>query len=478
MKHITHTLLAVLLLSSASTHLLAAERAAMSDTATAMSGPRRTAQAPLPSGDFAITNAAVAIGDGSAPITGGSVLVRGGKIVAAGAGVAIPPGLPVIDGTGKWVTPGLVIAMTDLGLLDVGGVDESNDSAGTGARFNAALDVSTSIDPDAPAVAVSRAGGVTRAGVAPVAANAIFAGQGAILDLAEAGAAAARPRAFQYVELGERGAALAGGSRVAAQALLRNALREARELNRRMSGAGQRKDESAASDPRMVDSRQGQATDALLTRLDAAALIPVVTGRQPLFVHVERAADIRGVIALKAEFSDLQLVIVGAGEGWRVASELAAAKVPVLASALADLPDRFETLAATQSNVGRMTAAGVQVGLGGFFDGDQPRYAPQFAGNLVSLARVPGATGLSWGQALAAITSIPAEILGEGEAFGSLRQGRSADVVLWDSDPLEVSSAPVTIFVDGKPQSLVSHQSRLRERYRHPHEGMLPKAYE
>ncbi|MBX9883705.1 MAG: amidohydrolase family protein, partial [Novosphingobium sp.] len=221
-----------------------------------------------------------------------------------------------------------------------------------------------------------------------------------------------------------------------------------------------------------------QPGDALLTRVDAAALIPVVTGKQPLFVHVERAADIRGVLALGRDFPELHLVIVGAGEGWRVASELAAARVPVLASALADLPNTFETLAATQSNVGRMTAAGVKVALGGYYDNDQPRYAPQFAGNLVGLLRVPGATGLSWGQALAAITSIPADILGESAAFGALKPGLAADVVLWDGDPLEVSSAPVAIFIDGKPQSLVSHQSRLRQRYRHPSEGGLPKAYE
>ena len=466
-------ILAGLLLAASSTAAFAAEQAAMPDAA----GPpaRRAAPATLPSGDFAVTNATVAIGDGSAPIIGGSVLVRGGKIVAAGAGIAIPAGVPIIDGTGKWITPGLVIAVTDLGLLDVGGVRESNDTAAANARFSAALDVSVAIDPDAPSIAVSRAGGITRAGIAPVAANAIFAGQGAVIDLNEAAPIALRSRAFQYAELGERGAELAGGSRVAAQALLRNALREARELDRRM-GAG--KDRGTTTDPRMAEAGQGQATDALLTRFDAAALIPVVTGRQPLFVHVERAADIRGVLALKAEFPALRLVIVGAGEGWRVASELAAAKVPVLASALADLPDRFETLAATQSNVGRMTAAGVRVALGGFFDNDQPRYAPQFAGNLVGLARVPGATGLTWGQGLAAITSIPAEILGESSNFGSLRPGLAGDVVVWDGDPLEVSSTPVTIFIDGKPQSLVNHQSRLRERYRRPQEGSLPKAYE
>lgn len=422
----------------------------------------------LPSGDFAITNATIAIGDGSEPIAGGAVVVRGGKIVAAGRDVAVPAGIAVIDGTGKWVTPGIVSALTDLGLLDIGDVDESNDSTAGTARFSAGLDVSLALDPDAPPVAVSRAGGVTRAGVAPAAANAIFAGQGAVIDLAQTGPATTRPRAFQLVELGERGAALAGGSRVAAQALLRNALREARELSSRGGSTGKT----------AIDPAPAQPSDALLTRLDAAALIPVITGRQPLFVHVERAADIRGVLALGREFPALRLVIVGASEGWRVAAELAAAKVPVLAAALADLPDRFEMLAATQSNVGRMAAAGVKVALGGFYDGDQPRYAPQYAGNLVGLARVPGATGLSWGQALAAITSIPADILGEGAAFGSLKPGLAADVVLWDGDPLEIASTPVTIFIDGSPQSLVNHQSRLRQRYRRPQEGALPKAYE
>ena len=433
--------------------------------------PAHAADAPAtpPSGDFAVTGATVAIGDGSGPISGAAVLVRGGKIVAAGRDVAVPAGIPVIDGTGKWVTPGLVTAMTDLGLVDVGAVDESNDSFGSTARFSAGLDVSVAIDNDAPPVAVSRASGITRAGVAPVAVNAIFAGQGAVIDLAQNGPGTVQPRAFQLVELGERGADLAGGSRVAAQALLRNALREARELSQRKPGKDNK--DAAGSEP-------GQPGDALLTRVDAAALIPVVLGKQPLFVHVERAADIRSLLALGREFPALRLVIVGAGEGWRVASEIAAAKVPVLASALADLPGTFETLAATQSNVGRMTAAGVKVAIGGFYDNDQPRYAPQFAGNLVGLSRVPGATGLSWGQALAAITSIPADILGQGAAFGSLKPGLAADLVLWDGDPLELSSTPVAIFIDGKPQSLVNHQSRLRQRYRRSSEEGLPKAYE
>jgi len=440
-------------------------------------------------GDFAIVNATVAIGDGSAPIQGGTVVVRAGKIVAAGAGVAVPAGVRTIDGTGKWVTPGLVVAVTDLGLLDAGGVDESNDEVAEKAGFNAALDVSAAIDPDSQQVAVNRAAGVTRAAVAPLAGNAIFAGQGAIIDLGADARPVTRPRAFQYIELGERGAALAGGSRVAAQAVLRNALREAGEFDRRNTaktpariGGGKAAPVSTGDDipldPRMSPVAQGQSQDALLTHFDAAALVPVVTGRQPLYVHVDRASDIRSVLALRQEFPALRLVIVGAAEGWRVANELAAAKVPVLAQALTDLPGRFETLSATQSNVGRMMAAGVKVGLGGFYDLDQPRYAPQYAGNLGAVARMPGATGLTWGQALASITSIPAEIIGEGDRIGSLKPGRAGDVVIWDGDPLELSTGVVEIYVDGVLQHLVNHQTRLRERYRRPQEGALPKAYE
>ncbi len=213
----------------------------------------------------------------------------------------------------------------------------------------------------------------------------------------------------------------------------------------------------------------------LLLRSDAAALVPVVNGR-PLYVHAERAADIRMALALRQEYPALRLVIVGASEGWLAAKELAAAGVPVLATPLNDLPASFERLGSTQSNVGRMAAAGVKVSLGAFFD--QPAYATQYAGNLVALNKLPGAAGLSWDKAFAAISSGPAEALGMGDRFGSLRVGRAGDVVIWDGDPLELTSGAVRVFIDGVEQPLASHQSRLRDRYATPAPGALPKGYD
>jgi imidazolonepropionase-like amidohydrolase len=437
--------------------------------------------------DFAITGATVVIGDGGAPIANGTVVVRRGKVVAAGAGVAVPPGTTVIDGAGKWVTPGIVVPITDLGLVDVDGVSESNDHSVSGSPFNAALDLSPAINPAAQPIQVTRAAGVTRAAIAPQASGSVFAGQGAVIDLGDDPRAVTRARAFQYVELGETGAARAGGSRVAAHALLRNALREARDFGRRDPVRGGRSEPRRVStgddiplDPRLQPGDERRDQDVLLTRFDAAALIPVVRGLQPLYVHVERASDIRAVLALKREFPNLRLVVVGASEGWLAAADLAKARVPVIANALNDLPAEFEQLAATQSNVGRMVAAGVKVAIGNLRNDDnaQPRYAAQYAGNLVALSRLPGASGLTWGQAFAAISSVPAEILGLGARFGSLEPGRAGDVVAWDGDPLELASAPLAVWIDGVAQPLGNHQTRLRERYRVPAPGDLPKAYD
>jgi imidazolonepropionase-like amidohydrolase len=140
--------------------------------------------------------------------------------------------------------------------------------------------------------------------------------------------------------------------------------------------------------------------------------------------------------------------------------------VPVITLTLFDLPDSFENIASTRSNIGRLVAAGVTVGLGiiGGDSGSQPRNLPYFAGNAVAQAAVPGGVGLTKAQALATITSGPAEIFGLTE-LGSLAPGKRADVVIWDGDPLELTSAPVAVYIDGVAQPMVSRQTLLRDRY-------------
>lgn len=410
----------------------------------------------------AITGGTVAIGDGSAPIPNGTVVIQNGRIVAAGAGVAVPAGAQTIDATGKWVTPGLVAGFSRVGLMEVPGVEETNDAEADKSPYSAAIDIAPAINADVSAIAVSRAGGITRAVVSPGVGKGIFAGQGAIIDLGADMQPVMKARAFQFVEWGESGRGNGGGSRASMDLTFREMLRAAKQI---------------AANPTAIDAN---ATDGLMTRADAQALLPVVNGTTPLLIHAESAHDILQALDLRGEFPALKLVLVGASEGWRVAPQIAAAKVPVIASALNDLPASFEMLAATQSNIGRMKKAGVTVAIGMINDNDgqQARYTPQYAGNLVALTEVPGASGLSWGEALAAITSAPAEAMGMGDRFGSLRAGRVGDVVMWDGDPLELTSTPVGIWIDGVQQPLESRQTRLRDRYRSLAPASLPPAYQ
>lgn len=413
---------------------------------------------PVVAETVAISGGKVVVGDGSAPIDGATIVIRDGLVVAAGIDVAIPANARQIDASGKWVTPGIFAGFSRIGLVEVNAVTATNDTNAADSVFSAALDVQYAVNPFAAPVAVNRAAGVTRAVVSPSTGKSIFGGYGAIVDLGQDSDPITKARAFQFVELGETGHRRAGGSRAASHILFRAMLEEARTY---------------ARNPSLFDSD-------LMKASDAKALLPVINGSTRLLVHVESANDILKVLDLSKDFPSLKLVLVGVNEGWRVANAIAAAKVPVLASALSDLPYSFEDLAATQSNIGRMKRAGVEVAIGMINDRDahQLRYSMQYAGNLVALNKVPRATGLSWDEAFAAISSKPAEIMGMGAQLGSLKAGRKGDVVIWTGDPLELSTQVESVFIDGVEQSLSNRQERLRERYRNPAPGALPKAYD
>ena len=420
--------------------------------------------APATAQTIAITGGTVATAVGEQIIENGTVIIRDGRIAAVGAGLPVPAGATVIDATGKYVTPGIIAGMSTLGIVEVEGVRQTADSAARGSPFSAAIDVTPAINPASPPIAIDRLGGVTRAVVGPELASGVFAGQGAIISLADVGAgghALMRGRAFQFAELGEDGARIAGGSRPAAWLDLKNGLAEAQRF---------------ARSPAAFDS--GRDKDSLVKRLDAEALVPVVDGRMPLVVHVDRASDIVAVLGLRADYPKLRLVLIGAREGWLVADKIAADKVPVITLSLFDLPESFENIASTRSNVGRLTAAGVTVGFGLFAgdSGTQGRNLPYYAGNAVAQASVPGGVGLTRGQALAAITRNPAAIFGLTD-LGTLEAGKRGDVVVWDGDPLELTSAPTAVVIDGVAQPMQSRQTLLRDRYRDLTRGDLPLQY-
>lgn len=397
-----------------------------------------------------------------APIEGGTVLLNDGVVVGVQAGTSVPAGFRQVDATGKWVTPGIIAGISQTGTAEVAGDESANDQSARNAAGSAALALDTAFNPNETSIPVSRQEGVTTAIVGPAPGRTLFAGQGFVMSLGEGQTAPMRPRAFQYVSYGERGAALAGGSRPSAWNELVNALDEAKRVQNGLAFP-----------------MRDQHMDLRVTRDDAEALAQVLRGVQPLLVRVDRASDIRQILKLPTLYPGVKLVLVSANEGWMVADEIARAGVPVVTLGMQNRPENFEYLGATQSNVGRLVAAGVKVALGtpDLDASFQPRNLPHYAGNMVAQGRLPGGVGLSWDQAFASVTRAPAEIFGlTGQ--GVLRQGARADVVVWSGDPLELATQAEQVFVRGVPQNLESRQTKLARRYLPGRDrSELPEAY-
>jgi imidazolonepropionase-like amidohydrolase len=389
----------------------------------------------------AITGATVHTMGPAGTLHGATVVIAGGRIQGVGAGLRIPEGARRIDAAGKVVTPGLLDSFTHLGLVEVNAVEDTEDSTNDDPNLSAAFDVSGTLNRRSMLIPINRVEGITRAVTAPSPGKALFFGRGAVIDLSGGAGQVVRRSVAQFAQYGEAGARAAGGTRGAALIRLRAALEDALDYARNR----------AAYD-------RAQRRPYSLPRLDLEALLPVAHGTQPLVVLVNQASDIEAILGLASELK-LRLILMGAAEGWKVAGKIAAAHVPVLMNPLTDLPQSFEELGATLENAARLDRAGVTLA---FVTGDShnSRNLRQEAGNAV-------AYGLPWEKALAAMTVSPARIWGL-DGYGTLEPGKDADVVIWDGDPLEVTSAAEHVFIRGVEVPQDSRQIRLRDRYLHP----------
>jgi imidazolonepropionase-like amidohydrolase len=191
-------------------------------------------------------------------------------------------------------------------------------------------------------------------------------------------------------------------------------------------------------------------------RLDLEALAPVVRGELPLAINVNRASDLLAAMRLAEEFH-LKLILLGAAEGWRVATELAASNVPVVVKPLTDIPS-FDALGASLENPARLAKAGVTLILSSF-DTHNARNLRQEAGNAISY-------GLDRDLALRAVTIEPARAWGVADRLGSLEVGKDGDVVVWSGDPFELTTRAEHVFIAGREMPQDTRQKQLFEKYR------------
>jgi imidazolonepropionase-like amidohydrolase len=388
----------------------------------------------------AITGATAWTMTGTAPVEDATILIDGGRIVSVVAHGAVPSGAAQIRADHKVVTPALIDAATQIGLGEVGGIAEEARGGVSSGPLGAAFSVAYGFDQEDQAVRQARADGLAWASIYPDSSgSAPFDGMSALVRLGSSTAQLVQQRSAMLVTIGGSSASRTGGSTAAAWQLMRNALDEGRAYR-------------PAPSPR----------DQLLNHLDAEALKPVLVGTMPLIVKCDRLADIRQAIALGRDYG-IRVAIFGGAEAWAARRELAAARIPVILDPMATLPDSYDTLGARPDSAALLAQAGVRLA---FSVSAQGIYRSWDAGpSMREGAGLAVANGLPYGAALSAITSGAAQVMSLAAGTGTLAPGKSADLVIWDGDPLEPSSAPTLVMIDGAQVSPVTRQTLLRDRY-------------
>ena len=378
-------------------------------------------------------------------IENGTVLVRDGKIVAVGANVTVPNDATRIDATGKWVTPGLINALTGLGVSEIGQVQATVDRRARGdSGVAASFPVWEGINPASTMFQPARNAGITSVVVVPF--GGLIAGQAALIDLVPGRLSDMVNKApvamvAQFGDAQSAGSAARGEQYVRLKELLEDARTYAR---------------------RRAEFERAQTRPFAARRADLEALIPVVEGRLPLMVNADQASDITAVLRLARE-TNVKVIILGGTEAWSVADRLAAANVPVAVGSMDNIPQSFATLGARQDSPALLQRAGAKLVLIGNGSGDDQVFNVR---NIKYDAGVAVAYGLSWDDALRSITLTPAEVFGVANRIGSLQPGRDANIVVWSGDPFEFATRVEHVFIRGREVEGPSRQDELMQRYR------------
>ncbi|MDX1403741.1 MAG: amidohydrolase family protein [Woeseiaceae bacterium] len=401
----------------------------------------------------AITDATVhTVGPGGT-LENATIIIEDGRISEVAPGADVPDGSILIDAAGKIVTPGFFSPIGQLGLSEVGAVAGTNDAIQRGDAFSAGFDVAEAFNRRSTVIPITRIEGITRALISPLAREAdeqghssrVLSGLASVVQLGDSGDYLTRHGVAVVTNFGEAGSGVAAGSRAAAIQELRTALSDAMDY-RQNKGAYER----------------GEWREFSVSRTDLDTLVGVLDGERAMVFNANRAADIEVVIDIASEFN-IKAIVAGGAEAWLLADELARADVAVILDSAANLPGDFDFINARLDSASILANAGVRFAFeaGSFGPGGRThnsRNIKQAAGNAV-------AHGLSWDGALRAITLSPAEMYGVDDDVGSIEIGKAADLVIWGADPLELTSYPEQVLINGESIPMRSRQTLLRDRY-------------
>jgi len=408
--------------------------------------------------DYAITHAKIFTLAG-APIEDGTVLIHDGKIAAVGATVSIPAGAQVIDAKGLQVYPGLFDPVTQMGLSEISAVSATVDTTETGS-FNPDVTAATAILPSSVHIPVTRASGITQVIAAPASggfdsrgATNLVGGQASAIHLS--GWTAEEMLINKHVAMvvdwpGIETRSFDFSTFSVKEKPFSDAKKEYDKQINELAGFVEQARHYA-------QALQSPASAGFQRDVKLEAMVPVVRGEMPVLIFADKARQIRDAV----EFCDkqkLKFILAGATEAWKEKDLLRSKGVPViLRPTLGELSEEDYAYDRLLTQPEELRAAGIKIAFGSF-DNSFARRLGQNAANAV-------AHGLPYDEGLKAVTLYPAQMFGLDAQLGTVETGKTANLIVTNGDPLDVTTDVRYLFIKGQLTSTDNKQKALYEKY-------------
>jgi imidazolonepropionase-like amidohydrolase len=400
---------------------------------------------------IAITNATVYTVAEQGILSQATVVIDDGKITAVYSKDEVPKSLSadtMIDAKGRILTPGFIASGNLLGLVEVNAVSATRD--GSDEKADLTFDASLAFNPKSTLIPYARKGGITSNLVMPHGGDKVFTGQSFTVNLSGEFDSVITPQNAVMVSLGSN----SKGSRALKIQTLSNQLEDAQKALAKLEKAKIKK-----------KSKGKEEKEAKSISRSEQVMYDLLAGDKPLLAYADRATDILALLKLKQQYK-LDLILVGASDAILVSDEIAKANVTVMMSAIDNLPGSFDSLHNSLDNIAQLAAAGVNIIISNSGESHNINQLRFDAGVAI-------ANGLEATSALAAITANVADSFKLNS--GRIAVGKNADLVLWSSDPFEISTQVDAMWINGNAMSLKSRQDVLRDRY--TTKSNMPRGY-
>ena len=384
----------------------------------------------------------VHLGNGE-PATPKDILISDNRSASVGKNLIIDGNTRVIEVNGLPVTPGLISPMSNLGIVEINSLDVTRDDESN--ILSAGFSIFNAFNPNSTGIPWNRSNGVTSAISTPSTSSFPIFGLGSYFVLDGSLKVKGSKDIAMFGRLGS-----SNESRAETLAILESLL----EIGRLLQNS---------TVDEILNTTLAEKLE--LQTADIIALGKVVNGGMPFVLETNRAVDILQALSIKQKYS-LNLVLASVEEAPMVLDELKESNTPVIIDPMDNIPNSFDELGSSL-NLGKiLDEAGIPI-----------MFSTQRSHNYHLMRQGSGnavAHGMSYETAIQGMTDTVAKTF-QLNNRGSIESGKFADIIVWDGDPLEPSSFPKIVMIEGELQDLTSRSSKLTERYTNSEEK--PSSY-